>query len=353
MSKTKRARSSRARRLALSLAVSLSFALPLLAACDDSDGGELPLADGSATPAEGGAIETPGPSGERPTSADRPSEGATCSPARSHEAGNTEGTLAFQGADRTYLLHVPPSYDGDEAVPLVLNLHGLGSSAREQAAYSGLPAKADAEGFVVVSPQGQGPIAYWNVARGAADVSFLGELLTALEEQLCIDPARVYSTGISNGALMSSRLACDLSDRIAAVAPVAGVSFPNACTPARPVPVVAFHGMADSIVPFEGGPIGIAALRSFIAQPVRESVAKWADHNGCAAAPREEQVSEHVTLVSHEQCTEGATVELYSVDGGGHTWPGAAVDVAALGATTREISATDLHWEFFAAHPKP
>jgi polyhydroxybutyrate depolymerase len=278
-----------------------------------------------------------------------------CSPARPRDHGASNETLDFEGETRSYVLHVPPAYDGERALPLVINLHGLGSNSQEQDRYSGLPAKAAEEGFLLVSPQGQGPIGFWNISRVSAglanDVDYLTLLLDALEEQLCVDPARVYSTGMSNGGLMSSRLGCDLGGRIAAFASVAGVTFPGDCAPATQVAVMAMHGNRDPVIPFEGGPVGIAALSNVTFPAVRDSLEQWAAANGCDEVPQEEQISEHVSLERYEGCEGGVTVELYVIDGGGHTWPGAAVDVPRLGATTREISATDLLWEFFAVHP--
>ncbi|MEX1254686.1 MAG: PHB depolymerase family esterase [Dehalococcoidia bacterium] len=339
---------------------SLRWALPALfaiavlpIACDD-DASTASSADPTMdlTPAELATEEPSDDPGGTPAA-----EGATCSPARPREPGASNETFDFEGEERTYVLHVPPAYEGDAAMPLVLNLHGLGSDSNEQDRYSQLPAKADEEGFVLVTPQGQGPIGFWNISPGTAgfanDVAFLGGLLDALEEQLCIDQARVYSTGISNGGLMSSRLGCDLSERIAAFASIAGITFAADCAPAGPVSVLAFHGVADPIIPFEGGPLGIEALSNLSFPAVRESVGKWAAQDACDTAPEEEQVSEHVTLERYAGCAEGADVVLYVISEGGHTWPGAPVDVASLGVTTREIKATDLLWEFFAAHPKP
>lgn len=275
-----------------------------------------------------------------------------CTPTRPHESGTFRETIAAGGLEREYILYIPPSYSGDNAVPLIINLHGFGSNARQQAAYSGLPAKAKDAGFIIVTPQGTGSQPHWNfttVEPGAPDdVAFIGDLLDKLESQLCLDRARVYATGISNGAAMSVRLACDLSDRIAAIAPVAGMHFPRNCSATRSVPVIAFHGTDDNLVPFEGGQV-LAGL-GLTVRPVKESAAAWARHNGCASSPKEERVTEHVQLVSYQDCKEGATVNLYIIEGG-HTWPGSAFD-APYGATTQEISAADLIWAFFEAHPK-
>jgi polyhydroxybutyrate depolymerase len=277
----------------------------------------------------------------------------SCTPARPHDAGNFEETLVSGGREREYILHVPPSYTGADALPLVLNLHGHGSNAWEQALYSGLPRKADEAGFIVVTPQGTGTEPHWNfLGIGDSDVddlAFIDDLLDTLTSELCIDQARVYSAGISNGAAMSVTLACRLSDRVSAIAPVAGLFFITGCAADRPVPVIAFHGTDDALVPFEGGMVAGSSL------PVRateESLQDWARHNGCAEDPERTRVSDSIRLIRYQGCDQDATVELYVIEGGGHTWPG-AFDVPWLGATTHEISATDLMWAFFDAHPMP
>ena len=280
-------------------------------------------------------------------------EAGSCVPARPHAAGDFAETIISGGVTREYVLHVPPSYVEGQPMPLILNWHGLGSNASDQQLYSGLPAKADTAGFIVTAPQGLGDPANHNFATLAPepdDVLFTNDLLDELESQLCIDTARVFSTGMSNGAQMSTRLGCNASDRIAAIAPVAGwyyppfsPNFPSEpdCISTRPVAVIAFHGTADNIIPFEGGP-GIFGIlfRSF----EDEIMPEWAVHNGCDSTPVEEQVTQNVRLLRHENCDEDAPLELYVVEAGGHTWPG------AIGAT-EEISATDLMWEFFLAHP--
>ena len=175
---------------------------------------------------------------------------------------------------RRYTLYIPPSYSdtgGTDATPLVLLFHGHGGLAGSFAGYTGLPAKADRAGFIAVMPQGLSttltPEPHWNFTTlglfgpdDPDDIAFVDDLLDAMEAELCIDSARVFSTGFSSGAALSVRLACDLSDRIAAIAPVAGVYFPpsnvhipeSACLSTRPVPVIAFHGIDDKGVPFEG-----------------------------------------------------------------------------------------------------
>ena len=277
----------------------------------------------------------------------------SCVPARPHEAGDFEETLESGGLTRSYVLHIPPSYTGDQPMPLVLNYHGLGGLASDQQAYSNLPEKADEAGFIVVAPQGEGDPANHNFATLSDrpdDIAFTVELLDALETQLCIDTARIFAAGLSNGAQMSGRLACNLSERIAAVAPVSGAHFPPfspdipdepGCFSTRPVPLIAFHGTADPVIPFEGGP----SIFNISFRSIEEAVIpEWAAHNGCAAEPFAEQVTENVRRVRYQGCDEGATVELYVIADGGHVWPGAP-------GATQEISASGLIWAFFQEHP--
>jgi polyhydroxybutyrate depolymerase len=273
------------------------------------------------------------------------------------------------GESRDYLLHIPPSYSGSDATPLVLNFHGLGSNAQDQADYTGLPDKSDEEGFILVMPQGLAtdiiPIPHWNntlLEPRPDDVAFVSELIDKLQQELCIDPARVFSTGMSMGAMISTRLACDLSDRIAAIAPVAGFYFPPLadelpespeCNSSRPVPIIAFHGTDDPIVPFDGGlPTDEDfEFRLHFHDVDGIVIETWAAHNGCDAEPSREPVTAGVYRLRYRGCDAGADIELYIIDGGGHTWPDATSDQGRLGFTTHEISANDLLWDFFVEHP--
>ncbi len=276
-----------------------------------------------------------------------------CVPARPHEPGTHDRTIISGGVERQYTLHVPPSYTGEEAVPVVLNIHGLGSNAGQQAAFSGLPGKSDEAGFVLVMPQARGEPALWSAFKAnSADVLFVSLLLDDLERRLCVDSDRVYSTGLSMGAMISARLACDLSGRIAAIAPVAGFAMPRDCSSERAVSIVAFHGTDDPILPFDGGPVGLPGI-DFTVRSVGEAMADWAVHDGCIGGPKVELVTEHVRRLTFDGCDGGATVELYVVEGGGHTWPDGTLEAEFVSATTREISANDLMWDFFQAHPMP
>ena len=297
--------------------------------------------------------------------------GETCAPAKPFASGTTVQTVSTLDGSRSYRLHVPPSYAGADPVPVVLAFHGASSNAFEQEVYSGLSAKSDAEGFVVAYPEGKVagiPFAHFNAWQLASppepdDVAYAGAILDAINDKLCVDQSRVYSTGISNGGMMSTRLACSLSSRIAAVAPVAGAYYPpmatnvnpgETCPDAAVVPVIAFHGTADTTVPFNGGLGGNVDYR--LPQddntPAEDVLSDWAIHNSCAGARTETQIDTEVRLVEYASCTGGALVRLYAVDGGGHTWSG-SFDVPSLGYTTHQIVATDLIWSFFTSYALP
>lgn len=286
---------------------------------------------------------------------------STCAPPLPHATGDffDEPITTLDGLEREYILTVPSSYDAGTATPLLFNFHGFTSTALAQYVYSELFQTAEAEGFILVTPQGtlnNDGVPFWNTGAGAPDdVSFVDQLLTSLQSQLCIDPTRVFSTGLSNGGFLSSRLGCDLSDRIAAIAPVGGTAFYGSCD-ARAVPVIAFHGTADNVVPL--GPIENTAVPG------------WAAHNNCGAPVTQDPVppTSGVRLTRYDGCDDGATVELYVIfdvdtvtpgdQGGGHTWPGSTFVLPPdfkllLGQTTLEISANDLMWDFLMAHPLP
>lgn len=240
---------------------------------------------------------------------------------------------------RSYRLHVPIGYDPNVPAALMVNFHGYGRTAAEQEQYSGLAPIADREGFVLVTPEGSGSPQGWNIVGiynedGVDDVAFTSALVQQVQGEFCIDSARIYAIGISNGAEMASQVACDLPQTFAAVAAVAGV-IDQGCT--TPVPVVAFHGTADENVPFDWAP---------------GAVADWATTNGCSQAEQTTSVSKHVDLVVYQGCTSAADVAFYVIDGGGHTWPGADDDAGGVGPTTHEISASEIAWQFFQAHPR-
>jgi polyhydroxybutyrate depolymerase len=294
-----------------------------------------------------------------------------CDPARAHDPGESNETIESGGLTRDYILYVPPSYTGSEAVPVVFLFHGLGQGHENAFDYSGLSQKADEEGFILVAPNGTvGNIlatVHWNFLIFLSDVDpdepddvgFVTDLLDSLESDLCLDPARVYATGISNGAEMSARLACNLSDRFAAIAAISGLYYPPfspdltqepGCLGERAVPVMATHGTADDVIPYEGGPLGIDIPVS-VRNIETEVLPEWAAHNGCAATLSTTAVTDNVDLLSYDGCTDGASVELYRIEGGEHLWPGASEPFQPDPDVNDEIDANDLLWQFFEAHP--
>ncbi|MDP8960121.1 MAG: hypothetical protein M3N32_00580 [Actinomycetota bacterium] len=252
---------------------------------------------------------------------------------------------------RTYLLAVPRSYSGTRPVPLVLNFHAYGSNAPQQAAYSRLNELGSRRGFLVVTPEGSGSPARWTLpdtVPGVDEVAFVRGLLDELRALWCIDEQRLYATGMSNGAAFAALLACELDGRIAAVAAVAGINIVEPCESGAPVSIIAFHGTADTVVPYAGGRIfGSLEVRS-----VGEAVAEWAEHNRCASDADEVRVSENVLRRAYGGCAAGTAVHLYTVEGGGHTWPGAA-NLPPLGPVTDEIEASQQVLDFFGEHPSP
>jgi polyhydroxybutyrate depolymerase len=271
----------------------------------------------------------------------------------------TTVTLAVTagGLARVVVVHAPGDASGPAGrpLPLVLNLHGSGGTAAEQEVSCGMDALADAQGFIVAYPQGAIPLGAgfaWNVPgqpllggqavpQGAPDDAvFVAAAVAAIGRAYPVDPRRVFATGMSGGARMASQLGCDLSMLVAAVAPVAGLRFPSPCNASRPVPVVAFHGTADTVNPYDGNG------QAYWTYSVPSAEQQWAAHDGCGAAPDRSQAAPSVGLTTYSGCAGGAAVSLYTIDGAGHEWPGAPGQSTAIDA-----SAT--MWAFFAAHPFP
>lgn len=277
-------------------------------------------------------------------------------------AGDHTRTLTVGGLKRTYLVHVPKGYDPKTPTPVVLALHGAAMNGPMMVSFSGLTEKSDAAGFVVVYPSGTGtgPFLTWNaggftgkMAEGKADdVAFIGKLLDDLATVVNVDEKRVYACGMSNGGMMCYRLAAELSDRIAAVAPVAGTVAIDESKPKRPVPVIHFHGSKDGIVPFEAAK-GKAPFMKL--KGVEESVQTWVKLNGCDEKPKAETISKDgdemkVTRTTYGGGKGGSEVVLVVIEEGGHTWPGQQPPVGFIGKSAKNVSANDLMWEFFQRH---
>jgi polyhydroxybutyrate depolymerase len=270
--------------------------------------------------------------------------------------------LQVNGETRRYFLYLPAAWRRGTPAPLVLVFHGGGGRASGIAPHTGFSRLADREAFVVAYPEGIG--GRWNDGRGLAsaahdDVGFVRVLVDSLTAELGIDRRRVYATGISNGAMFAYRLACDLPGTFAAVAPVAGAmpaALADGCAHTTPVSVLAFQGTADPLVPYAGG--GVARRRGQVL-PAERSIAFWAAVAGCSPDPATAEQPDRVRdgtrlrLTSYRGCRDGRAVELYTIEGGGHTWPGGPAAGRRVGRVSREIDATETIWKFFAAHGRP
>lgn len=272
--------------------------------------------------------------------------------------GDYNDSLVSGDRTRTYILHVPPGYNPDQPMPLVLVLHGAGSNAERMVDMTGMSDKADEAGFLVVYPNGTGLLndqllLTWNAGfccgyaldNNVDDVGFFRSLIAKLESELNIDKARIYITGMSNGAMMTYRLACELTDIVAAIAPVSGSLGDFQASSSSPVSVIVFHGTADPIVPYEGGLSSIAPLTpGRVDKPVSFAIDFWVAHDGCATTYT--RVTDGILITdTYSGGRGGSEVILNTITGGGHVWPGNDI-------LTHNINAADLIWDFFAAHPK-
>lgn len=291
---------------------------------------------------------------------------------RAPRRDTTNVVVPIDGHDRTALVHVPASLDLRHRAPLVLSFHGSGTTAEFQAGYDGVDAEGDAAGYISVHPQGlpvdllgNGSIVLgWDLYNpDTRDPAFVRALLTQLDTVLCIDSRRVYATGISNGGGMAQLLACTLTDRIAAIAPVAALpALP--CPGAAPTPTIAFHGRQDLFVPYDG-------IRAVGLPGVEDVVGAIAIRNGCSPEPPARRaVTAHVERIRWDDCR--AQTVLYRIEQHGHAWPGHSFGLTetqwkafftangpplggltiaqaafSLSLTTNEIDATALAWQFF------
>ena len=251
----------------------------------------------------------------------------------------TDQNVVVDGLARSFDLFVPTTYDPTDPAPLVLNFHGLTGNPALQANRSKFNDVAEPRGMVVAYPAGIG--ASFNsgaccgdaFSQGIDDVAFSRALVEHLEQIMCIDPSRVYATGMSNGGHMAHLLACEAADMFAATASVTGVLNlpPQTCNPSRPISVMDFHGDIDPIVPFGGTGIGFPDVPTMMAD--------WAARNGCSATGEVSFAEGDTACTTWPECDAGVEVTLCVTQGGGHCWPGA--DTCLFGHVTQAISASE------------
>ena len=264
-------------------------------------------------------------------------------------------SITHDGIQRDYILYIPELYDGSRAVPLILNFHGFGSNANEQMFYGDFRDIADTEGFLLVHPEGTTFIGnqFWNVgfpgiSSTIDDVGFTEALIDELATLYTINLDRVYATGMSNGGFMSFLLACQLSEKIAAVASVTGSMTQNTfnnCNAQLPTPVLQIHGTDDDVVLYNGNTLSI---------PIADVISYWVDYNNCETTPStttlpDLDVSDGSTVEHsvYENSDNGITTEHMKVIGGGHTWPGSVLNTAG---TNQDIDASMEIWLFFSRY---
>lgn len=269
----------------------------------------------------------------------------------------TNGRLISSGELRRYLLYVPESYDPAKPTPLVITIHGFAQWPAHQAYITRWNDLADEYGFIVVYPSGTGFPKRWRAGQNGGEtdpkieIQFFKDLIDKLESEYTIDSTRIYANGLSNGGGMSYVLGCLLSDRIAAIGGVSGAySFPlEDCAPGRAVPMIAFHGTIDPIVPYEGGDSGDGR---FNLPNIPAWMRERALLNGCDPDPIELPAQGDASVFQYTNCDEDAEVIFYSVAGSGHGWPGGVpIPEWIVGPTSQNVDATRLIWEFFQRHP--
>lgn len=272
---------------------------------------------------------------------------------------------------RRYRAHLPLKYDEAKPTPVVVVFHGGGGNPESMARLTGMNAKSDEVGFIVVYPYGSGTdpdrglsfnggeCCGYAMFQKVDDVGFTRAILDDLAKVANVDTNRVFATGLSNGGIMSHYVASELSDRIAAVAPIGGPLMMSRLNAERAVPVMHFHGTADELAPFKGGygkgPTGGKGVTDF--RSVEHTIQSWVKNNGCNTEPTVVPLPDNAddgmksTRKTWGGGKDGSEVVLIEIEGGGHTWPGMKPLVEMLGPSTLDISANDLMWEFFQKHP--
>lgn len=333
-------------------AIGLVFLLGLggLGACGGDDSTSATTSDGGPTVDGGGA--------------DGSSDGSASALEACKGGGGGPGErtvdVVANGTTRKVSVHVPPGYDGKTPTMLVLDFHGNLSSGAQEDSIDRMNAASDKDGFVSVHPDGTQNS--WNGGSccGAAkstnvdDVAFVRAMIDAIAKTTCIDPKHVHAAGLSNGGMLSYRLACEASDRIASIASVAGPLGldKSACNPSRPIAVLHVHGTKDPVAPYDGGPA--PADPSVVFSGTKDTMAHFRSKNACTDAEHVSFQKGDATCATTSACAGGSEVTLCTIDGGGHTWPGGVpLPEQFFGKTSTDLDATAAIVAFFRAHPMP
>ncbi len=330
------------------------------AAADTTEAPETAEADDSAEATEAAETTDESETDEEADTTEAPAVGEGCQVDTGIGRISSEAGGPIQGAQ----VYVPTTFDGT-LLPVVINWHGLGSDGPQQALFTDYEALAEREGFIAVHPTGTpGPgdnRNSWELIQldipNRDDIAFANDLIDQLIADFCVDESRVYSTGMSNGGFFTSRLLCDMADRIAAGVSVAGLSHPDECDPSRAVPFMAFHGTADLVVPFAGGESSLLEgeatedFTEFFAQVMPDEFSEFAADFGCELEPEVSEIGVETIRYDYLGCDDDVPLIFYEVTEGGHTWPSSPLGpllLDTLGYTTTDVDATADGWAFMS-----
>jgi len=281
--------------------------------------------------------------------------------------------VRLAGFNRHFIVHVPPTFDGKRKLPVVIMLHGAGGTGQQAMEQTGWDRKADSETFIAAFPDGVAehpklPPSFllnpqtWNDGSGRhasgrrkdADADFIGYIIETLQTRYDADPSRIYLTGFSNGASMTFRLGVELSDQLAAIAPVAGHLFIHDHQLKRALPTLYLIGREDPLELPAGGVLRIRG-EEIEQPPIEQNLRQWRDLDRCPLAPSSDASADGVEQIVFDDCGDGAQVVEYFIDDMGHVWPGGVNRLPAriVGKQSHKLNATDVIWNFFKAHPKP
>jgi polyhydroxybutyrate depolymerase len=278
--------------------------------------------------------------------------------------GTSARSLVSADLQRCYLLHIPPGYERGQSLPLIISLPGFTSNPTGQEYLTRWNEVADEEGVLVVYPQGTSFPLRWNSSTTFTDsevddVQFIADLIDEVSNIVTVDPLRIYVDGMSNGGSMANRIACELAGTVAAVGVVTGppVEPPGGCNPERPISLIAFYGTDDPLVAYEGGIVSESFISKLINRSshpvsfpsVKSYIEAWAERDGCTLVPELIPAQGDASGVRYTGCKNASEIVFYTIEGGGHTWPGGRPTY--VGKTSRDINASQVMWEFFKAHP--